>query len=651
MKSPHYLRRRSLGAVLFFALVGCSSIGLASAGKKGLLGQLGDMMSDGKAKGSSDEQHFDIDAATGTVQDSNKASTCDGQLASALVKANDLQAAAETARDEAHARHNSAIETIGGLEKDLAGTKANLAREADAHGQLKGKMTESLDAEKKRSLEELQAQKDQAQKDFEALRDEKDGLIASLKAESAGALESTKELASKEFQDLKTSKDEIIASLEAKLKMSSEELEATMRMELEKAKKDKESELTRIAADRDSAVASLTEKMEQAAADAAEVLQNTRDEATKQIAALEADRDAKLATLTQTMERAAREAADLLRTTKDEAKAFLMRQVGALKEQAEQARISYDERLAEQNQKIKNLQEYTEKMMEKKATVERSLNEANSENTHWRDLHAKRSYCNVTHVASDAFDLAMVVVAESRNFAGVASQIASDQISDGLKYSNEFVTEKFDKHWPTIQPHYEEHISKNYQTLLEPHLKKHVFPKLREGSDWVYGEGIPLAVEAMDKGKDAFHSNVTPVVQRHHKTVVNMYADYCQSSLREFTKASQEIDILKDYPPPAFVLDSWKTSCKQPRESLNALAHGTLALFVLVFHRSILGFAWYIVFSALMLVVRFSLLRFFLPSSTTSVKSGKSPPPSPTPLTASTDSLAKTDAEKKANLY
>jgi len=74
-----------------------------------------------------DTGSFVDDAATGTVLNfaggHRAAFSCDGQLVTALVRANDLAAAARKEKDEASVQHRRALAKIAGLEKDLAHTK------------------------------------------------------------------------------------------------------------------------------------------------------------------------------------------------------------------------------------------------------------------------------------------------------------------------------------------------------------------------------------------------------------------------------------------------------------------------------------------------------------------------------------------------
>ena len=177
------------------------------------------------------------DAATGTVQADRtakqEASTCDGQLAAALVQANDLVSTTQSELEKEAAKYLEALENITGLQRELRQATAKVVKGEDALSSLEDKMTGSLKKEQNRSKKELESLKQKSEKDLKALMDEKDKIISSLKEESAALLDSVKKSADKKFQDLETEKNGVIGSLTAQLQMSAEELEATGAPQLE----------------------------------------------------------------------------------------------------------------------------------------------------------------------------------------------------------------------------------------------------------------------------------------------------------------------------------------------------------------------------------------------------------------------------------
>mmetsp|Transcript_23587 Transcript_23587/g.26895 ORF Transcript_23587/g.26895 Transcript_23587/m.26895 type:complete len:626 (+) Transcript_23587:99-1976(+) len=574
--------RNSVPFILLSILV--CAVGVVSG--KNLLSQLGDMMMTGnkndvkqegnpnekrrrllEEKGSDEKYKVDIDAATGTVQDNAAkiGATCDGQLASALVQANDLVTVVKEERDEVMADYKSALVKIAHLDKVLTQVDRNLIKEQDVRGALEIEMAGALKVEKERSMKEL----------------------GEMKEESVRVLDEVNEKSQEELRLLEERKNVIITSLEEKLKMSIEELDSTVNS----LKKDRETKL-------------------------AEMTVTSKDA----VENLEHDHDTKVAELTETIQHAAKEAAEVLRTTKDEAKAYLLKQATSSKDELAQAKVQCDERLTEKNKKIKNLQDYTENMLVKKSSVERSLTEANSELAHWRYLDSDRSYCNMTYIANDMYDVsskaysqaletAIVVYTESRKHFTVAVRTAGGHISDGFEYSSRLVVDQIDTHWPTIQPYYNKHITDNYETHIEPHLREHVFPRLHQASVWYQNEAMPLVVQNIENGRNFYDVQVSPLVQKYlkdvkefHQTTIRSYGFYCRSSLEELRKAS--------YPPPMYFVESLQRSCAHPQASLNALMQGTLLVFTILFHRRIIGLLWWIVTFLTTIIIRFTPLRF-----------------------------------------
>jgi len=422
---------------------------------------------------------------------------------------------------------------------------------------------------------------------------------------------------------LRTTKDEAKAYLLKQATSSKEEL-AQAKVQCDERLTEKNKNIKNLQADRDAKFTKLRAEMN----DAVNSLKKDRETKLAEMTVtskdavenLEHDHDTKVAELTETMQHAAEEAAEVLRTTKDEAKAYLLKQATSSKDELAQAKVQCDERLTEKNKKIKNLQDYTENMLVKKSSVERSLTEANSELAHWRYLDSDRSYCNMTYIANDMYDVsskaysqaletAIVVYTESRKHFTVAVRTAGGHISDGFEYSSRLVVDQIDTHWPTIQPYYNKHITDNYETHIEPHLREHVFPRLHQASVWYQNEAMPLVVQNIENGRNFYDVQVSPLVQKYlkdvkefHQTTIRSYGFYCRSSLEELRKAS--------YPPPMYFVESLQRSCAHPQASLNALMQGTLLVFTILFHRRIIGLLWWIVTFLTTIIIRFTPLRF-----------------------------------------
>jgi len=581
----------------------------------------------------------DIDAATGTVHQrpaSNKdGASCDGQLASALVQANDLISTIKVERDQALENYQSALENVKQLENVFALAERNLIEEQGAHHKMESEMTRALKVEKERSTEELKE----------------------MEAASVRTLEQVTKESDDKIRLLRTEKDEIIASLEEKINLSVEELESTLNFKLEKAEKDKQIKIAAVEADRDVTVNKLTAKMD----DAIEKLKIDRDKKLTELTAvmknavenLERDRDSKVERLTRNIQIAADEAEKVLRTTKNDAKEQMLKQITYSKDDMAQVKVKCDNLLTDTNKKVLSLQELTEKMSNKKLSFEKSLNEANAELGHWRSLYSDRSYCNMTYIANDVYHVSAraysqawktttKVYTESRKHAAVAMKLTGEHILIGLEYSSRFMNDQVDEHWPTIQqtiqPYFKKYIADNYETHIEPHLREHLFPRFNQASVWYYDKFMPWSVRKIDD----CHTFFTPIlntcfdeVEKFHFKMTGLYGEYCSSSLQEFLKISKESDVLMKYPPPTYF---WKQSCLHPRESLNALMQGIFVLLSIAFRRRILGLFLGFFGLLLSIIIHLTPLRFvLLQRSDTSTTKFASTCPSSISLSASVD--------------
>ncbi|KAL3936090.1 MAG: hypothetical protein SGARI_002710 [Bacillariaceae sp.] len=234
----------------------------------------------------------DLDAATGTVphmetaeekaakQKAQEMATCDGQMAAAMVQANERQVTAEKERDVAVKEHSAAVDKIVDIQTLLRQMEKQVAESATTLKETKEQAKETLEATQAKAL-----------KDQNVLKEEK-----------ASALKQEKERHGEEMAALKEDKDEIIDTLQKKLKMNTQELQRTLQEELEKAR-----------TDRDTKLAELQNKMDAA------------------VAELENDRDTQVARLKQQMDAAITDSTTMLQTTKDEAKTYMVTQVNAVK--------------------------------------------------------------------------------------------------------------------------------------------------------------------------------------------------------------------------------------------------------------------------------------------------------------------------------
>ena len=186
----------------------------------------------------------DVDAATGTVKPTEEqrvaaeqAKSCDGQLAQALVAANDAELKAQQERDEARAATNDVMKQLGELQVQIQSLEAKLAV-ASKDGELAvQKVTQDKDAE----LEALTTQLAQAVADKEtavaAAEQAKDKTIASLKQKleaSKGDVQQKMEL---QLDEANAKADAIQAEMNAKLEQQQKEAEELLAATKEESKR------------------------------------------------------------------------------------------------------------------------------------------------------------------------------------------------------------------------------------------------------------------------------------------------------------------------------------------------------------------------------------------------------------------------------
>mmetsp|Transcript_52724 Transcript_52724/g.147974 ORF Transcript_52724/g.147974 Transcript_52724/m.147974 type:complete len:556 (+) Transcript_52724:103-1770(+) len=157
-------------------------------------------------------EHVDVDAATGTVKgevQDPKDTSCDGQLAQALVAANDAEMQAKTERDEALKEKMAALEKIVELESKVESLKGNM-------GDLQSRQEAEIKALKAR-LAEAAAETVAA---VSAAEKVKDDVIAKLKAQLGVAKGDVEKQMEAQLEEMKV-------KMERQQKEAEEILEAT----------------------------------------------------------------------------------------------------------------------------------------------------------------------------------------------------------------------------------------------------------------------------------------------------------------------------------------------------------------------------------------------------------------------------------------
>lgn len=312
------------------------------------------------SSGAVDRADVHIDAATGTVSHmvsaeekarEAAAQSCDGQMAAALVRANQLATIAEEERDVAVTENAAAAKMIHKLEETIVQLETALAEEKTARERDVRDAAKSMQESKESAAQALQETKDRAERVLTETQETLKQEMEALTEEKSNLLKMQKELAKAEMELLRTEKDDMIASLETKLKMTSDDLQSKLQEELDKVRADRDTKLTDLKAKTEAAVASIE-----------------KDRATKL-----ADLQDKLDRSMEALEMHEAEAARLLKTTKEEAKTYMLNQVSAVKDELVLTKKEHEKTLDAKNEKIRNLEEYTKKVMEKKSNIEQSL--------------------------------------------------------------------------------------------------------------------------------------------------------------------------------------------------------------------------------------------------------------------------------------
>lgn len=193
-------------------------------------------------------RNVDFDAATGTVtlteeqhRLAEKASSCDGQLAQALVNANDAEFKAQQERDEALQAKQVAMDQIAQLQKTIQNLESQME-------ETKARVT-MAEQEKESAVQQVVQQKD--------------GELEALKVQLAEA--DSKERAT--VAATEQAKDEEISSLKTQLEATKGDVETQLRDQVEQ-----------VNAEAEAKVAEITAQMKQQKKESDELLAATKEE-------------------------------------------------------------------------------------------------------------------------------------------------------------------------------------------------------------------------------------------------------------------------------------------------------------------------------------------------------------------------------------
>lgn len=182
----------------------------------------------------------------------------------------------------------------------------------------------------------------------------------------------------------------------------------------------------------------------------------------------------------------------------------------------------------------------------------------------------------MTHFATDMYAVSSHVVSRSVDTSKILFEKSKEQ-------AGKIYQQQMEKHWHTIEPHYEEHIKGNYKKHVAPHLEKHIFPRMKQLSKWYKDVAAPRAQQAF---KD---------LQKGHKNLIRWYGQQCKSTFKSYKQLSKEKEFFREHPLPRSVSEAWSNSCANPEESIKAFTYTILLVIGIMFHRTIFGLIWWII--------------------------------------------------------
>lgn len=249
----------------------------------------------------------------------------------------------------------------------------------------------------------------------------------------------------------------------------------------------------------------------------------------------------------------------------------------------------------------------------------------------FQEQFAQRSYCNMTYISNDLYEKTLNAYAHTQRVATVVADTAVKQINHhGKKLANDISSsydksrqlynEQYEKHWPTIEPHYQQYVAPLVAQYLDWKAKK-VDPVLEDLTSkfqtWKVKEVDPVVKDMKIKWGTFRKNEVDPrIVQvkkelkNGHAQVVKSYASTCQSTYKSLGQLAKEHDLLQYWNDigPAI-----KDSCQNAEGSVNAILRAIAVLLVIIFAGRILSLAWSLVRLAWSIFLTVTLLRFILP--------------------------------------
>ena len=278
---------------------------------------------------------------------------------------------------------------------------------------------------------------------------------------------------------------------------------------------------------------------------------------------------------------------------------------------------------------------------------------------HWENLHASRSYFNVTHVTEDVSAAAMVYKEKAsdklREFKETASVSARKLQVETVRLANENMEKSktlAQEAMVKARPYYEKSVKPQVDKAVEA-AKPYVDQATAAAKPYVdkvtvaakpYVDKATVATKPYrEKAAVMADETLFPLLaqakaelvvameiankktQETFNKVVAKYTEECpkaSASVKNFAKK-------KDFELPVSLLHSMDTSCQQPRESVVMALYIVSAIFFLLFRKTLLRLVKWVIFLPFRILWFFNPLRFCFGSKEKTVPAPtKAEPPS-----------------------
>jgi hypothetical protein len=248
---------------------------------------------------------------------------------------------------------------------------------------------------------------------------------------------------------------------------------------------------------------------------------------------------------------------------------------------------------------------------------------------HWENLHATRSYCNVTHLTEDVSAVAMVYTGKAadklREFKETASvsarklqvetvRLTKENMEKSKKLAQEVMVNARPYYEKSLKPHVDKAVEavKPYVDQATAATKPHVDKVIVATKPYVEKAAVvadetifPLLVQAKEEAIVAMEIADKKAQETFNK-VVAIYADECpkaSASVKNFAKE-------KNFELPVSMLHSMDSSCQQPRESVSMALYIVGAIFFLLFRKALVRWVKWLILLPIRILWFFNPLRF-----------------------------------------